>query len=149
MAKNMHEEAQRRQRHMDRVCEARRKMASTEEDEQVPGTSFKTSSAADPLMCTDQGQFYQTRIQSQPHALTQLTPFRVNQDGHRNRYRNRQHLAPHCDSSYTLIYPGSDNDEYCRPQTRKNRRENSFIDSYEITKKVNGEFHMQGRRRAD
>ncbi|GFO18538.1 hypothetical protein PoB_004504300 [Plakobranchus ocellatus] len=72
-----------------------------------------------------------------------LTPFRVNQDGHRNRYRDRQHLAPHCDRSYALIYPGSDNSDYSRPQTRKNRRENSFLDSYEITKKVNGEFHMQ------
>ena len=70
-------------------------------------------------------------------------PFRVNHDGHNNRYRNLQHLNPHCDKVYRVIYPKKENTDYTEQDTRRNRREISFIDSYEISKKVNGEFHMQ------
>ena len=72
-----------------------------------------------------------------------LSPFRVNQDGHTNRYRNRQHLNPHCDRAYTVIYPKKDNPQYTDDPTRTFRRENSFMDSYDVRKKVNGEFRMQ------
>lgn len=69
---------------------------------------------------------------------TNLTMFRVSKDGHNNRYRNRQHLAPHCDLAYSILYPGKENPDYTDNPIRAMRKENSFVDSYEMAKKVNG-----------
>ncbi|XP_012944408.1 uncharacterized protein LOC101850851 isoform X1 [Aplysia californica] len=135
MAMNIHQEARRKQVFMDRVCEARRRMAFSQDDAPQASGSCGGQRDSEKVMCTDQGQFYQTRVT--------LRPFRVNRDGHNNRYRNRQHLSPHCDRAYTLIYPKKENPEYTEVDARKNRRENSFVDLYEVRKKVNGEFHMQ------
>lgn len=65
MAMNIHQEARRRQMHMDRVCEVRRKMASTNMDVQPTGPGTNGTTDPDPLMCSDQGQFFQTRLPSQ------------------------------------------------------------------------------------
>ncbi|XP_059167985.1 uncharacterized protein LOC131950007 isoform X1 [Physella acuta] len=137
MAMNYHMEARRRQRFMERVCEARKRLAAGAaapdgNDQRLQcGMINSCTSQSDPVISTDQGQFYQSRWT--------LTPFRVNEEGYKNRYQNRQHLAPHCDKAYAILYPGSENSDYTCPETRKNRRENTYIDSYEISKRVNGQ----------
>lgn len=60
MAMNIHQEARRKQMFMDKVCEARRRMTVSSDDNKVDSSSG-ANSVSDKVMCTDQGQFYQTR----------------------------------------------------------------------------------------
>jgi len=60
MAMNIHQEARRKQMFMDKVVEARRRQTLSVEDNKVSPSSG-ANSASDKVMCTDQGQFYQTR----------------------------------------------------------------------------------------
>lgn len=61
MAMNIHQEARRKQMFMDKVCEARRRMALSDDDVQGSGAVVNGGAATDKVMCTDQGQFYATR----------------------------------------------------------------------------------------
>ena len=67
----------------------------------------------------------------------------MNDEGFSNRYRNRAHLAPHTDTLYPVIYPGSSNEDYTRDPNQVNRRMNKHISNYEIRRKVNGDFDMK------
>lgn len=64
-----------------------------------------------------------------------LPMFRVNEEGYRNRYRNRHHLAPHVDCAYSVIYPGKDNTDCTSDYNQIYRRLNLAIDKYETYKK--------------
>ncbi|XP_005110083.1 uncharacterized protein LOC101850851 isoform X2 [Aplysia californica] len=61
MAMNIHQEARRKQVFMDRVCEARRRMAFSQDDAPQASGSCGGQRDSEKVMCTDQGQFYQTR----------------------------------------------------------------------------------------
>ena len=69
--------------------------------------------------------------------------FRVNEDGFKNRYRNREKFAPHIDCAYKLIYPGGDNSDYDSDINKKNRKQNVSLDKYDIMTKVNGDLHVK------
>merc|ERR1712012_106284 len=49
---------------MDKVCEARRRMTVSSDDNKVDSSSG-ANSVSDKVMCTDQGQFYQTRDENE------------------------------------------------------------------------------------
>ncbi|CAL1529724.1 unnamed protein product [Lymnaea stagnalis] len=61
MAMNMHMEARRRQMFMERVCEARRRMALAQQQDNQGGTSSSFSSQSDPMVCQEQRMSNQTR----------------------------------------------------------------------------------------
>ncbi|XP_059167988.1 uncharacterized protein LOC131950007 isoform X3 [Physella acuta] len=67
MAMNYHMEARRRQRFMERVCEARKRLAAGAaapdgNDQRLQcGMINSCTSQSDPVISTDQGQFYQSR----------------------------------------------------------------------------------------
>ena len=77
-----------------------------------------------------------------PNFRQSLKKYRVDSAGFNNRYRGRQSKTPHCDLAYAVVYPGKDNSDYSADENRTNRRINKNADKYEISRKVNGEFHV-------
>ncbi|XP_059167987.1 uncharacterized protein LOC131950007 isoform X2 [Physella acuta] len=79
MAMNYHMEARRRQRFMERVCEARKRLAAGAaapdgNDQRLQcGMINSCTSQSDPVISTDQGQFYQSR----PSQLKELKDQKV------------------------------------------------------------------------
>ncbi|XP_013074053.1 uncharacterized protein LOC106060641 isoform X1 [Biomphalaria glabrata] len=140
MAMNNHMEARRRQMFMERVCAARKRLelAENQKESQEAGTSNAYSIQSDSKLNTAQGP--------SKTARSTLLPFRVNEEGHKNRYRDRHHLAPHCDKAFAVMYPGSDNIDYVSPESRKNSREYVYVERYEMSCKVNGKFQLEGLR---
>jgi hypothetical protein len=76
-----------------------------------------------------------------PIFRNKLEKFRVNSAGFDNRYRHRDNLNPHCDLAYAVVYPGKDNSDYTNDENRNNRIMNRNIESYEISRKINGPTH--------
>ncbi|GFO18539.1 hypothetical protein PoB_004504400 [Plakobranchus ocellatus] len=107
MAMNIHQEARRRQMHMDRVCEARRKMALSNDDAQVSGAGLSAGSDSDPLMCTDQGQFYQTSA-SRPRDCVVFEQV-VHDPNFHYRSAVERGLPPplHVNTIYKVMYPAA------------------------------------------
>ncbi|XP_046337271.2 uncharacterized protein LOC124118971 isoform X1 [Haliotis rufescens] len=138
MANSYHMEALRKQRLLDRKNEALRRLekqgTDLTKDAVMDGYLSKQTPKESPLI-TDEGQFNQQRCH--------LPMFRVNEEGLKNRYRNRQELAPHCDKAFALLYPGNDNSDYTCDVNQNNRRMNIMSDKYNILNKVNGPFHVQ------
>lgn len=74
---------------------------------------------------------------------TNIKRFRLHEDGHNIRYRNRVNHAPHCDLAFSVIYPHKDNSTYTCDENRNNRRINRMSEKYDVIKTVNGEFPIK------
>ena len=67
----------------------------------------------------------------------------MNVEGFKNRYRDRVNYFPHCDLSYTVIYPEKDNDDYVSDPNAVYRRCNVAMSRYEARSKVNGSVDLK------
>ncbi|XP_059167990.1 uncharacterized protein LOC131950007 isoform X5 [Physella acuta] len=101
MAMNYHMEARRRQRFMERVCEARKRLAAGAaapdgNDQRLQcGMINSCTSQSDPVISTDQGQFYQSR----ENGLLVEPRF----------HRHCNHLNQPEDHIYAVMYPATKN----------------------------------------
>ncbi|XP_041362392.1 uncharacterized protein LOC121378333 isoform X5 [Gigantopelta aegis] len=127
-----HWDALRKERILQRKREALRRLQNPDP---VIDNTGRTKKREEPLVIADQGEFVNLR--------NPLPMFRVKKEGHDNRYRNRQSLAPHCDKVFPVIYPGTDNADYICDQNRTNRRMNVMMDRYDVARRVNGDFHIK------
>ena len=66
----------------------------------------------------------------------------MNVEGFKNRYHDRDNYFPHCDQSYAVMYPESDNSDYVSDPNVVNRRYNVSVSRYEARKHVNGSFNQ-------
>ncbi|XP_025115805.1 uncharacterized protein LOC112577088 isoform X1 [Pomacea canaliculata] len=96
MAMSYHMEARIKQERLDRWNRIKQ-MPLSDESKELSNTPEKFVPGLIEPRCTDSGQFDMRKP---------LPMFRVNEEGYRNRYRNRHHLAPHVDCAYSVIYPG-------------------------------------------
>jgi hypothetical protein len=89
------------------------------------------------------GQMCSLSVNSIFTHFSTLHKFRVSDEGFNNRFRNRQHLAPHTDHAYAVVYPGKDNSDYTSDANQRSRRLNKMSERYDIMCKVNGDFHVK------
>ncbi|XP_005110084.1 uncharacterized protein LOC101850851 isoform X3 [Aplysia californica] len=115
MAMNIHQEARRKQVFMDRVCEARRRMAFSQDDAPQASGSCGGQRDSEKVMCTDQGQFYQTSPSMHGGMSKQLHPNCVVFEKlihdrnflYRSAVERGLEPPPHVDPIYKLMYPGA------------------------------------------
>ncbi|OWF52642.1 uncharacterized protein LOC110447519 isoform X1 [Mizuhopecten yessoensis] len=130
-----HQEARRRQANLDRQQEARKRFIARQSQNMSGALDPNLSGGNDAIMFSGADNFDTKR--------PVLEMFRVNKEGFNNRYRNRENMAPHVDRAYPVIYPGKDNCDYTNDINRNNRKMNAMQERYDITRRVNGDFHVQ------
>lgn len=68
----------------------------------------------------------------------------MNDEGFKNRFRNRAHLTPHVDRVYEVLYSENcDNADYTMDENRNNRLSNKALDKYEAERVLNGHLHVR------
>ncbi|KAL3875825.1 hypothetical protein ACJMK2_033738 [Sinanodonta woodiana] len=135
MATAYHNEALRKQRVIERKKEATRRFIDQHGQVGQNHAPVDAAPKKDKILYSEPGHYEQNR--------TGLQKFRVNEEGFNNRYRNRQNHVPHCDVVYSVIYPGNDNSDYTADENKTHRRYNKNMDNYQISAKVNGNFHVE------